>query len=232
MSEQKKDQGQEPKQKPEAAAAAEAPKEGKAAKPAKAKSGKSPEKLAAGKQVKGVPPRLRARYHDTVVPALKQQFGIKNPMMVPKLAKIVVNMGIGRATENKARIEHAVRELGMIVGQKPVVTKARKSIASFKLRDGYPIGVAVTLRGPHMWEFLDRLVSIAIPRIRDFRGLPNKLDGRGNYTMGLSEQSVFPEIQLDKVEFVQGMNITLCTTAGSDQLGMALLQGLGMPFRK
>ena len=145
---------------------------------------------------------------------------------------IVINMGVGKATENKARLEHAQRELGAISGQKPVVTKARKSVAGFKLRQGYPVGVAVTLRGDRMWEFLDRLMSVAIPRIRDFRGLPNKLDGRGNYTMGLSEQSVFPEIQLDKVEFVQGMDITFVTTARTDKEGQALLAGLGMPFRK
>jgi large subunit ribosomal protein L5 len=141
-------------------------------------------------------------------------------------------MGIGKATENKARLEHAQRELGVITGQKPIVTKARKSVAGFKIREGYPIGCAVTLRGARMWEFMDRLTTIAIPRIRDFRGLPNKFDGRGNYTMGLSEQSVFPEVNLDKVEFVQGMHITFVTSARTDEEGLALLTKLGMPFVK
>ncbi|MBK8098930.1 MAG: 50S ribosomal protein L5 [Planctomycetes bacterium] len=174
---------------------------------------------------------MLAHYRDKVVPALTKDFGLANPMMVPRLTKIVINMGVGQAVQNKNRIEAANKELTAIAGQRPLIRKARQSVATFKLRQGYPIGVAVTLRGPRMWEFFDRLVSVAIPRIRDFRGLPNKLDGRGNYTMGLSEQSVFPEIQLDKVEFVQGMDITFVTTAGTDQLGLALLTHLGMPFR-
>jgi large subunit ribosomal protein L5 len=153
-------------------------------------------------------------------------------MQVPALTKIVVNMGIGRAAENKARIEHAQRELAAIAGQRPVVTRARVSVAGFKLRKGMPIGVAVTLRRRHMWEFLDRLLTVAIPRIRDFRGLPRKLDGSGNYTIGLSEQSVFPEISLDKVEFVQGMNITFVTSARTDEEALALLEQIGVPFRK
>jgi large subunit ribosomal protein L5 len=178
------------------------------------------------------PPRLRTRYDAEVRPALRERFGYPNPMMTPTLRKIVINMGLGKATENKARLEHAVRDLATIAGQKPVITKARRSVAGFKLRAGVPIGCCVTLRGARMWEFLDRLISIAIPRIRDFRGLPNKLDGRGNYTLGLSEQSVFPEINLDKVEFVQGMDITLVTKARTDEEGLALLQLLGVPFRK
>ncbi len=178
-----------------------------------------------------VPPRLLDTFRKKVAPALREQFGYSNDMMIPKLTKIVVNMGIGKAIENKARIEHAVRELGTITGQRPVICRARKSVANFKLREGAPVGVSVTLRGPRMWEFLDRLISLGIPRIRDFRGLRNKLDGRGNYTMGLSEQSVFPEVNLDKVEFVQGMDITFVTTARTDQEGIALLQGLGMPYR-
>ena len=161
-----------------------------------------------------------------------KEFGYKNVMQVPKLERVVLNVGMGEAIQNVKLLESAVTELGMITGQKPVVTKSRKSIAGFKIRDGYPIGCMVTLRGPRMWEFIDRLVSLAIPRIRDFRGLPTKLDGRGNYTMGLSEQSVFPEIQLDKVEFVQGMDITFVTTAPNDKQGYALLANLGMPFRK
>ncbi len=177
-------------------------------------------------------PRLKTKFRQEVAGSLLEQFGYKNAMMVPNLKKIVINMGIGRATENKSRLEHAQRELGVIAGQKPVVTKARKSVAGFKVREGYPIGCAVTLRGARMWEFMDRLTTIAIPRIRDFRGLPNKLDGRGNYTMGLSEQSVFPEVNLDKVEFVQGMHITFVTSARTDEEGLALLTKLGMPFVK
>ncbi len=188
--------------------------------------------MATAESVEKVVPRLRTKYHQEVRPGLREQFGYKNPMMVPGLQKIVINMGVGRATENKARLEHATRDLGIIAGQKPVTTKARKSVAGFKLREGYAIGCCVTLRGPKMWEFMDRLTSIAVPRIRDFRGLPNKLDGRGNYSMGLSEQSVFPEINLDKVEHVQGMHITFVTSAKTDEEGLALLQKLGMPFRK
>ena len=221
--------GEAPKAKADAPKAkADAPK-GKGGEKKKGE-GKKAEQLKAGQQIKGVPPRLRDRYHQKVTAELRKRFAIANPMMVPRLSKIVVNMGVGKAVENKARIEHALRELGTIVGQRPVITKSRKSIAQFKLRDGQAIGVSVTLRGAHMWEFLDRLISVAIPRIRDFRGLPDKLDGRGNYTMGLSEQSVFPEIHLDKVEFVQGMNITFVTTAQNDEQGRALLAELGMPF--
>jgi large subunit ribosomal protein L5 len=176
-------------------------------------------------------PRFLQKYRAEVVPALREQFGLTNPMQVPRLLKIVVNMGVGRAVENKARLEHAARELGQISGQKPLPRPARTSVSGFKLRQGYVVGTAVTLRGARMWEFLDRLVTIAIPRIRDFRGLPDKLDGRGNYSMGLAEQSVFPEINLDKVEFVQGMHVTFVTSAGSDEKGFALLQKLGFPFR-
>jgi large subunit ribosomal protein L5 len=179
-----------------------------------------------------VPARMFDFYKEKVVPALREQFRLTNPMQVPSLRKIVVNMGVGKATENKARIEHAQKELSAITGQRPVVTRARTSIANFKLRQGMPVGLSVTLRGAQMWEFFDRLLSVAIPRIRDFRGLPNKLDGRGNYTLGLSEQSVFPEIHLDKVEFVQGMHITFVTSASTDEHGFALLQKLGLPFRK
>ena len=178
------------------------------------------------------PPRTLLQYRDKAVAALRKEFGYQNPMMVPRLVKIVINMGIGQAVQNKARIEAATKDLATISGQKPTVRKARKSVATFKLREGYPIGCAVTLRGARMWEFLDRLVTVAIPRIRDFRGLPDKLDGRGNYTMGLSEQSVFSEINPDKVEFVQGMDITFVTTATTDREGLALLTQLGVPFRK
>lgn len=177
-------------------------------------------------------PRMLEKYRAEIAPALREQFGYSNPMMIPQLQKIVLNMGVGRALENKNRIDHAVRELGVIAGQRPVITKARKSVAGFKLREGYAIGCSVTLRGDRMWEFLDRLVTLAVPRIRDFRGLSAKLDGQGNYTMGLSEQSVFPEIILDKVEFIQGMNITFVTTAETDEEGYALLSSLGMPYKK
>lgn len=177
-------------------------------------------------------PRLQEKYRREVMPALRERFHYRNPMMVPTLKKVVLNAGIGRAIENKARIEHAAREMAAIAGQRPVTTKARKSVAAFKLREGYAIGVAVTLRKARMWEFVDRLTSVVMPRIRDFRGLPTKFDGRGNYTMGLSEQSVFPEINLDKVEFVQGMHITFVTNAKTDEEGFALLSALGMPFKK
>ena len=177
-------------------------------------------------------PRMLEKYRAEIAPAMREQFGYSNPMMIPQLQKIVLNMGVGRALENKNRIDHAVRELGVIAGQRPVITKARKSVAGFKLREVYAIGCSVTLRGDRMWEFLDRLVTLAVPRIRDFRGLSAKLDGQGNYTMGLSEQSVFPEIILDKVEFIQGMNITFVTTAETDEEGYALLSSLGMPYKK
>ncbi|MFN9277364.1 MAG: 50S ribosomal protein L5 [Planctomycetota bacterium] len=177
-------------------------------------------------------PRRQQIYRDKVVETLRKEFGYPNPMMVPRLQKLVVNRGVGRAVENTHRIESANKDLTAIVGQKPMIRKARGAVSGFKLREGYPIGVAVTLRGARMWEFLDRLISLAIPRIRDFRGLPNKLDGRGNYTMGLAEQSVVPEIQLDKVEFVQGMDITFVTSAPTDKEGLALLTHLGLPFRK
>ena len=175
---------------------------------------------------------MQQRYREKVVPALREEFGYTNPMTVPRLQKIVVNMGVGKAVENKKALESATKDLTAITGQRPLVRKARVSVSGFRLREGYAVGVAVTLRGARMWEFLDRLVSLAMPRIRDFRGLPTKLDGQGNYSMGLSEQSVFPEIQLDKIEFVQGMDITFVTSAKSDKEGMSLLANLGMPFRK
>jgi large subunit ribosomal protein L5 len=177
-------------------------------------------------------PRLLVQYREKVAPALREEFGYQNPMQVPRVEKIVVNMGLGRAVENKARIEHAGRELATITGQRPTVRKARRAVAGFKIREGYPVGCAVTLRGARMWEFLDRLTTIAIPRIRDFRGFGTKLDGRGNYSFGLPEQSIFPEINLDKIEFVQGMHVTIVTSARSDQEGFSLLQKLGFPFRK
>ncbi|TAJ17898.1 MAG: 50S ribosomal protein L5 [Planctomycetota bacterium] len=177
-----------------------------------------------------MPPRLKVRYKDEVKPKLMKQFGIGNVNAAPKLSKIVVNMGCKGAVENKALIDQAVREMAAITGQQPTVRKARKAISAFKLREGMPIGVAVTLRGDRMWEFADRLISVVLPRIRDFRGVKSKLDGRGNFSLGLSEQSVFPEVDFDKMEFTQGMDITFVTDAGSDDKGYALLKELGMPF--
>ena len=178
------------------------------------------------------PPRLYLQYRDRIVPMLRERLGRENPLSLPRLAKIVVNMGVGKAVENKARVENAAKELARITGRRPVMTKARRSISGFKLRQGMPIGAMVTLRRAVMWEFLDRVVSVILPRIRDFRGLPRRLDGTGNYTIGISEQTVFPEIRIDEVEFVQGMNITLVTTARTDEEALLLLEGLGLPLRK
>lgn len=178
-------------------------------------------------------PRLKQRYAEQVVPALKKQFSYKSSMEVPRLEKIVLNMGLGSAVQNSKIIEAAVTELGMISGQKPVVTRAKKSISSFKLREGQAIGAMVTLRRDRMWEFLDRLVSFGLPRVRDFRGVSNRaFDGRGNYTLGIREQIVFPEIEYDKVDRIHGMNVSFVTTAKNDEQGRALLAELGMPFRK
>jgi len=178
-------------------------------------------------------PRLKQRYREQVVPSLTQQFGFANPMQVPGVVKVVVNMGVGDAARDSKLIEGAVRDLTAITGQKPVVTKARKSIAQFKLREGMPIGTHTTLRGDRMWEFLDRLVSVALPRIRDFRGLsPRQFDGKGNYTFGLNEQSMFHEIDQDRIDRVRGMDITVVTTATNDDEGRALLRGLGFPFKE
>ncbi len=176
--------------------------------------------------------RLKERYHKEVAPAIAKEFGIQNPMAVPRLEKIVVNMGMGEAIANAKILDTAADEVRAIVGQKPVITKAKKSIASFKLRQGMPIGVMVTLRGDRMYEFLDRLVSIALPRVRDFRGVsPKAFDGRGNYTIGVREQLIFPEIDFNKVEKMRGMNISIVTTARNDEQARALLKSLGMPFR-
>ena len=178
-------------------------------------------------------PRLKARYREEIVPALQEEFNFKNVMQVPGLTKIVVNMGVGEAARDSKLIEGAIRDLTEITGQKPQVTKARHSIAQFKLREGQPIGAHVTLRGDRMREFLDRLLSIALPRIRDFRGLsPKQFDGRGNYTFGLTEQSVFHEIDQDKIDRARGMDITLVTTATNNEEGRALLRLLGFPFKE
>jgi large subunit ribosomal protein L5 len=183
-------------------------------------------------QVKAsVPPRLKTRYREEILPALQSEFDIKNVMQVPGLTKIVVNMGVGEAARDSKLIEGAIRDLTVITGQKPAVTKARKSIAQFKLREGMPIGTHVTLRGDRMWEFLDRLLTLALPRIRDFRGLsPKQFDGKGNYTFGLTEQVMFHEIDQDKVDRQRGMDITVVTTATNDDEGRALLKQLGFPF--
>jgi large subunit ribosomal protein L5 len=176
--------------------------------------------------------RLKERYQKEVAPAIAKEFGIKNPMAVPRVEKVVLNMGMGEAIANAKILDTAADELRAITGQKPVVTKAKKSIASFKLRQGMPIGVSVTLRGDRMYEFLDRLVSIALPRVRDFRGVsPKAFDGRGNYTIGVREQLIFPEIDFNKVDKQRGMNISIVTTARDDEQARALLKGLGMPFR-
>ena len=176
--------------------------------------------------------QLRDKYHNEVVSALKERLSIENPMAVPKLQKVVINMGCKGAVENKNRVDAAAKDLATISGQRPTVRLARKSISGFKLREGMPIGVAVTLRGDRMWAFAERLISIVLPRIRDFGGVKNKLDGRGNYSMGLADQLVFPEIEFDRVEFTQGMDITFVTSADTDEQGHALLEGLGLPFKK
>ena len=176
-------------------------------------------------------PRLKARYRSEIVPALKDELGLGNVMQVPRVVKVVVNMGIGEAVKDAKLIQGATRDLATITGQKALVTKARKSIANFKLREGQEIGAKVTLRGDRMWEFLDRLLSIALPRLRDFRGLDTKLDGSGNYTFGVTEQLIFPEVEYDKVSSVRGMDITVVTTASDDQHAKALLRELGFPFR-
>jgi len=178
-------------------------------------------------------PRLKTRYASDIKPALKSKFAYKNVMQIPTLTKVIVNMGVGEAARDSKLIEGAIRDLTIITGQKPQVTKARKSIAQFKLREGQPIGAHVTLRNDRMWEFTDRLLSIALPRIRDFRGLsPKQFDGNGNYTFGLTEQVVFPEIEQDKVDRPRGMDITFVTTAKNDEEGRELLRALGFPFKE
>lgn len=178
-------------------------------------------------------PRLKSKYQAEIRDALKAELGLANPMQVPRIDKIVVNMGVGKATQQPSLLEGAVADLTKISGQKPIITKAGKSIAGFKLREGQSIGCKVTLRGDRMWEFFDRLVSVAIPRIRDFRGLPaNSWDGRGNYTFGLNDQTVFPEIDYDKIDSPRGMDITIVTTATTNEQGKALLDAFGFPFKR
>ncbi len=177
-------------------------------------------------------PRLQRHFEETVRPRLAKEFGLENPNQVPRILKVVLNVGLGEASKTPRLVEVAVEELAMVTGQRAVITKAKKAIANFGLRAGMPVGCAVTLRGARMYEFLDRFISVSIPRIRDFRGLPTKsFDGRGNYTFGVKEQMIFPEIDFDKVEQVHGMDITLVTTAGRDDLAMALLREFGWPFR-
>ena len=208
--------------------------QGKKAKPAQAE--------AAGEEPSGKPSRpkannratarMRDKYYKEVLPALMKEFSLENTMAAPKLEKIVVNMGVGEATQNAKVIDPAASEVTQITGQKPIITKAKKSIAAFKVREGMPIGVMVTLRGDRMYEFFDRLVNIALPRVRDFRGVPTKsFDGRGNFTLGVRDQLIFPEIDYSKVEKMRGMNITIVTTAGNDDQARALLKHMGMPFR-
>lgn len=176
--------------------------------------------------------RLQESYNVTIVPALKQRFGYPNALQVPRLQKIVVSMGVGKATENKARMDAAVKDLGRITGQRPVVRITKVAISAFRVRENQAIGCMTTLRGARMFEFMDRLISVVLPRIRDFQGVKDTFDGRGNFSLGLNEQSLFPEIPLDQVEFQQGMNVTFVTTARTDEEGRALLEGFGMPFKR
>jgi len=178
-------------------------------------------------------PRLKEYYQEELRPSLMGDLGLENVMAVPRLVKIVVNMGVGEATQDIKELDKAVEELGVITGQQPVIRRARKSIAAFRLREGMPVGAKVTLRGARMYEFLDRLIAIALPRVRDFRGVPRKsFDGRGNYTLGLQDQLIFPEVDYTKVDRVRGMNVTFVTTAETDEQAFALLEGLGLPFRR
>jgi len=202
-----------------------------ATKKSAAKKAASAEQQGAPQNGAAPPPRLRERYRNEIVAELQRQFGYRNPMQVPTVEKVVVNMGVGDAARDSKLIEGAVRDLSLITGQKPMVNRARKSIAQFKLRAGMPIGAHVTLRGARMWEFLDRLLSLALPRIRDFRGLsPKQFDGRGNYTFGLTEQVMFHEVNPDEIDRIRGMDITNVTTASNDEEGRALLTLLGFPF--
>jgi large subunit ribosomal protein L5 len=178
-------------------------------------------------------PRLKEIYNEKVAPALKDQLGVENVMQIPRLEKIVVNMGVGEAVADRRQLESAMEELSLITGQKPRLNKSRRSVAGFKVREGMPVGTSVTLRGNRMWEFFDRLLAVSIPRIRDFRGLnPRSFDGRGNYTFGVTEQLIFPEIDFDRVSSVRGMDITICTTATDDDHARALLDAFGFPFRR
>ena len=198
----------------------------------KGKKAESPGFVVAEKEEKGPPARLHLHYESKVRPALAKQFGLKNPHQIPRIRKIVLNVGFGEGNKQSKALDVIVNELGLITGQKPVITRAKKDIANFSLRAGQSVGASVTLRGARMYEFLDRFISVGVPRMRDFRGLPTKsFDGRGNYTFGIKEQMVFPEIDYDKVERIHGMDITIVTDAKRDDLAMALLREMGMPFR-
>ena len=212
---------------------AKEPTEGKEPKQKRKEAAKAPELAKADKPSRSADARLRHHYKDRVVPAMSKEFGYQNIMAVPKIQKVSINIGLGEATQNAKLMDGAVNELAQISGQKPVVTKAKKSIAAFKLREGMSIGAMVTLRGDQMYEFLDRLMNVALPRVRDFRGVSTKsFDGRGNYTLGIKDQLIFPEIDYNKVEKVKGMNISITTTAKTDAEGLALLRHMGMPFRQ
>lgn len=239
MADKKDDKGKKPAKdakpaaKPAPAAAAKGSKDGGKGKGRgdAQKAAPTAEVADAGRDPNYVP-RVRTKYRDTVAAALTKKFGYKNPMMVPRLEKVVINMGLGAAVGNPKIIDSAVEDLRAISGQKPVITRARKSIATFKLRENLPIGVMVTLRKDRMWEFIDRLISFSLPRVRDFKGVSSKgFDGRGNFTMGLREHIIFPEVDYDKVDVVKGMNISFVTTARTDEEGRALLTELGIPFR-
>ncbi|MBE2250031.1 MAG: 50S ribosomal protein L5 [Myxococcus sp.] len=211
---------------------AEAPKKEKASKRKKedVKKAGFAANIEEGLQVQ--PARLKLRYRKEVVPELMKTLNLKNPMEVPKINKVVVNMGLGEALANNKILESAVDQLGAITGQKPVITRSRKAIANFKLREGQAIGAMVTLRGDRMFEFLDRLINVALPRVRDFKGVsPKAFDGRGNYTLGLREQIIFPEINYDQIEKVKGLNVSIVTSAGNDERALALLKAIGVPFR-
>jgi len=226
--------GDKAAEKPKKAPAADAPKKDKGEKRSKSVAGDAALRpTATTPEDPNYVPRTKKRYAESVIPALRKKFSYKNPMQVPRLQKIVVNMGLGQAVQNPKVIDSAVSDMRAITGQSPIVTRARKSIASFKLRENLPIGVMVTLRRERMWEFVDRLISFALPRVRDFKGISSKgFDGRGNFTMGLREQIIFPEIDYDKIDVVKGMNISFVTTAKTDEEGRALLAELGLPFRQ
>jgi large subunit ribosomal protein L5 len=235
--EKKPEEGSKPQQGPKKESAPKAPQGSKKEAAPKAPEGPqaegAPKPPKQPKQSKKVDARLRHVYKERVIPALVKEFGYKNVMAVPRIEKVSVNIGLGEATQNAKLMDGAVHELGQITGQKPVVTKAKKSIAAFKLREGMAIGAMVTLRGDRMFEFLDRLMNVALPRVRDFRGVSSKsFDGRGNYTLGIKDQLIFPEIDYNKVEKVKGMNISITTTAKTDAEGLALLKQMGMPFRQ
>ena len=231
--EKKADKSPKAPKAPKAAQGGKAPGGGGRARGAQAAPAAEPAEVRRAKVSGEVPPRMRDRFRTAVIPALMKEREYTNPFQVPRLMKVVINMGVGEGKENAKVIDFATADLEAIAGQKPVVTRARKSIANFKLRENAPIGCKVTLRGPRMYEFLDRLVNVALPRVRDFKGVPPKgFDGRGNYNMGLREQIIFPEIVYDKVDKVRGMDITMVTTAGTDEEAKALLAQLGVPFRE